>query len=175
MNIFIDYDRSVGNEYYPGGLMWLGNGWQTKTTGQTAKYLFLKNVHGQERPFDWDEMEGVMNLSERIWNSNMYFMGAGHVLIEDCKFQGERTTPTGYCNRYVMYRNNDVNTLAGNTYFHAINTVFENNSIVRAPWEIGTDVTIGRRGLYLRGNSYVAHNIAFFPSNEQWKKIMTSF
>ena len=156
----MDIDRTAGADYQPQRYFWLGGPWNPADPAtRTADYLFIKEVQVGERSFNWDEAEGQTGLDSLIYKTNMIMSANEHVLVEDNLFLGDNANLTStYMNRYLSFRNNVIDTFYGNVYVHGLYTIYEHNSITRAPWEIGMDVSISRQGIYTRANSYVAHN-----------------
>lgn len=160
VNITLDVDKNVDVKYQPKYYFWLGNEWNAKDAEKrTAQYIFIKNTKVGTRSFDWEKMEGVSGLGEKLWKTACIVQGDKYLLVEDCKFLGDVAQLTStYINRYISFRNNEINTFNGNVYCSSSNTIYENNSITRCPWYIGKDVTVSRQGIYSRTNSYVAKN-----------------
>ena len=160
LNITIDIDKSSDVKYQPKNYFWLGHGWNPlNASARTAKYIFVKNSRIGTRSFDWEKMEGVSGLGDKLRKAASLVAADKYLLVEGCEFLGDTASFTStYMNRYIMFRNNTVNTFYGNVCCHCENTIYENNSITRCPWYIGKDVGISRQGIYSRNNSYVANN-----------------
>ncbi|MDF2925173.1 MAG: Fibronectin type domain protein [Paenibacillaceae bacterium] len=159
-NLTLDIDTVTGITYQPQRYLWLGGSWNPTNPGtRTANYLFLKGVQIGSPSFDWNAADPDEPLAPRIYKANMVFSANEHVLVEDSKFLGDNANLTStYMNRYLSFRNNEVNTFYGNIYVHGLYTVYDHNTITRAPWTVGKDASVSRQGIYTRSDTYVAHN-----------------
>ena len=161
VNITLDVDKSVDVKYQPKYYFWLGNEWNAKDAEtRSAQYIFIKNTKIGTPSFDWNKMEGVSGIADKLWLTDCIVQADKYLLIEDCKWYGDRPRLSStYINKYVSFRNNDVNTFSGSVYISSSNAIYEKNSITRCPWYIGKDEsTGGRKGIYSRTHTYVADN-----------------
>lgn len=160
INLTLDVSKDLDPGYAPIRYFWLGNGWNPLSSKtRTADYIFVKNVKIGTRSFEWEQMEGVEGLTDKLRHTNCVIAMNDYLLVDGCDFHGDAAQLTStYMNRYVWVKNNDINTFYGNNYIHAANTVYENNKITRAHWTIGKDVQASRQGIYMRTNGYMRDN-----------------